>query len=124
MAPKRKAGASGTGRDAYMLALGKRIRSVREARAMTQSECAQRCGLGADVVSRLENGRYTNPGLRTLIRLAEGLSVRPNDLLPDGPEPAKLRGPQARISALLHQANPKQLELLEELAQSVLKHGG
>ena len=90
---------------------------------MTQSECAERCGLGADVVSRLENGRYTNPGLRTLIRLAEGLAVRPNDLLPDAPEPAKLRGAQARISALLNQASPKQLELLEDLAQSVLKHG-
>ena len=121
--PAKRVGASGAARDRYMLALGLRIRALREARGITQSDCAERCGLGADVVSRLENGRYTNPGLRTLIRVAEGLALRPSELLPDAPEPQQIRGPQARIAALLNQASPKQLALLEDLTQSILKHG-
>lgn len=119
---RRKDGASGTERDAYMLSLGRRIRNLREARSLTQGECGERCGLGADVLSRLENGRYTNPGLRTLIRVAESLGVRPSDLLPDAPEPSKLKAPQARLQALVSTANAGQLELIEELALAVLKY--
>jgi transcriptional regulator with XRE-family HTH domain len=122
VARRRKDGASGTGRDAYMLALGQRIRSLREARSLTQSECGERCGVGADVLSRLENGRYTNPGLRTLIRVAESLAVKPSELLPDSPDPAKHNAPQARLHALLSTAGPAQLELIEDLTLAVLKN--
>lgn len=84
-----RAAPRGSQRDAYMLKLGHRIRGLREARGLTQAQCAQRTGLGADVVSRLENGRYTSPGLRTLLRIAESLAVPPSGVAP-GPRAIRL----------------------------------
>ena len=53
-------------RSPWMIALGDRLRSAREARGLTQRQLAHRSGLTPDVISRLENGHFRNPGLRTL----------------------------------------------------------
>ncbi len=112
----------GNERDAYLLALGRRLRTLREQRGLTQEACGRASGVGADVISRLENGRYTSPGLRTLLRVAQGLGVRVSELLPDGPEPT--RGDAAvrqRISRQLSRSDPEELELIETLISAVLQ---
>lgn len=112
----------GPERSAYLLALGRRLRILREQRGLTQQACGRVSGVGADVISRLENGRYTSPGLRTLHRVAQGLGVRLGELLPDGPEP--MRGDAAvrqRISRQLSRAEPDELELIEGLISAVLQ---
>ncbi len=117
-----KASPKGNERSAYMLALGRRLRILRERRGLTQDACGRVAGVGPDVISRLENGRYTSPGLRTLLRVSQGLGVRLAELLPDGPEPA--RGDAAarqRISRQLARAEPKELELIESLISAVLQ---
>jgi transcriptional regulator with XRE-family HTH domain len=48
-------------------AIGERLRSLRKARGLTQSEAAERAGLGRHTLYRAEHG--DNPTLATLVRL-------------------------------------------------------
>lgn len=107
-----------------MTELGKRIRSARETRGMTQKQAAQAAGIATDMISRLENGRYQSPGLRTLLRIAEGLGASVSELLPDtSGEPqastAEL-SQRARMIALSHRAEPRDLELIVEIATLIV----
>lgn len=105
-----------------MARLGQRIRSVREERGLTQQAVARSAGIATDMVSRLENGHYTSPGLRTLLRIAEGMGVSLAALLPDVPSPTA--DPEnllkSRLGALTHKAEPHELDLLVEIAAVVL----
>src|SRR5688572_17737747 len=106
---------------AYMAELGQRLRTLREERGLTQQVLAQ----AADMVSRLENGHYSSPGLRTLVRIADGMGVGVAALLPD--LPAATGGPtpdtnlRARLQALVQRAGTDDLELLVELTTVVLQ---
>lgn len=107
----------------FMLDLGQRVRALREERGLTQRQAAELAGVATDMVSRIENGHYISPGLRTLLRIADGIGVGAGELLP---EPAGHRGTvefsqRARLSALLHRASPEDLELMTELAQAILR---
>lgn len=107
-----------------MTELGKRIRVAREQRGMTQKEAAQAAGIATDMISRLENGRYRSPGLRTLIRIADGLGAPVSDLLPDTSGEAQASPTEmshrARLIALAHRAEPKDLELIVEIASLIV----
>ena len=104
----------------YMTELGRRVRVARELRGMTQKEAAQAAGIATDMISRLENGRYQSPGLRTLMRIADGLGAAVSDLLPDAssepPASSTELSQRARLIALAHRAEPKDLELIVEIA--------
>jgi transcriptional regulator with XRE-family HTH domain len=103
----------------YMVKLGQRIRAVREERGLTQQAVARSAGIATDMVSRLENGHYTSPGLRTLLRIAEGMDVSLAALLPDAAS-APASGPESalksRLGALAHRAEPHELDLLIDIA--------
>ncbi len=103
-----------------MTELGRRVRVAREHRGMTQKEAAQAAGIATDMISRLENGRYQSPGLRTLMRIADGLGASVSELLPDssGEPPASSTelSQRARLIALAHRAAPGDLELIVEIA--------
>lgn len=108
----------------YMLELGQRIRLAREQRGMTQKSAAEAAGVATDMISRIENGRYTSPGLRTILRIAEGLGAPLSDLLPENTSITSLsaveHGLKARLTSLTHRADPKELELIVELASTVI----
>jgi transcriptional regulator with XRE-family HTH domain len=57
-----------------------RLRQMREARAMSQAELAERAGLARLSVIRIELGRV-RPRMYTVRLLAEALGVEPRDLL-------------------------------------------
>ncbi|MFO0634262.1 MAG: helix-turn-helix domain-containing protein [Nannocystaceae bacterium] len=67
----------------YMAELGQRVRALREERGLTQQSLAQAAGIATDMVSRLENGHYSSPGLRTLLRIALGMGTSVGALLPE-----------------------------------------
>jgi transcriptional regulator with XRE-family HTH domain len=121
---QRSRGRSRSDRDSferdYMVELGKRLRVAREQRGMTQKQAAQAAGIATDMISRLENGRYQSPGLRTLVRIADGIGASVTDLLPDGAPEAQQSSTEmshrARLIALTHRAEPKDLELIVEIA--------
>lgn len=108
---------------AYMTELGHRLRSLREEREMTQQQVAQKAGIATDMVSRLENGHYSSPGLRTLLRIAEGMGLTVSALLPELPADTQhgVEGPlRGRLATLLNRIDVDDLELIVEIAGVVV----
>lgn len=73
--------------------IGKRIRTLREAKGLSQGDIEKRSGLLRSYISRVEGG-YTAPSLATLDKFAKALEVEPYQLLFRGPgHPAAPRVP-------------------------------
>lgn len=66
--------------DLDMAGLGTNLRDARERLGLTQEQVAERCGVHATEVSRIEGGKR-DPRISTLIRLANALEVKPGELL-------------------------------------------
>jgi transcriptional regulator with XRE-family HTH domain len=60
--------------------IGKRIRTLREAKGLSQGDIEKRSGLLRSYISRVEGG-YTAPSLTTLEKFAKALGVEPYQLL-------------------------------------------
>lgn len=60
--------------------LGKNLRAARKRLGLTQEEVAERSGVQAGEVSRIERGKR-DPQVSTLERLAEAVEVPPGRLL-------------------------------------------
>ena len=106
----------------YMVKLGQRIRAIREERGLTQHAVARSAGIATDMVSRLENGHYTSPGLRTLLRIAEGMGVSLAALLPEVPNPATTpeSAQLVQLTAIAQRAETHELEMLVDIAKVVV----
>jgi len=62
-----------------------KLKEVRERLLVTQAELAERTGIAEATISRLENGIQT-PRISTARKLAEALSVLPEELIVWGAE--------------------------------------
>jgi transcriptional regulator with XRE-family HTH domain len=60
--------------------IGKRIRTLREAKGLSQGDIEKRSGLLRSYISRVEGG-YTAPSLITLEKFAKALEVEPYQIL-------------------------------------------
>ncbi len=72
--------------------ISERIRTIREARNLSQGDIEERCGLLQVHISRVENG-HTVPSVATLEKLARALEVPLYQLFYEGkkrPEPPRL----------------------------------
>lgn len=107
-----------------MVELGHRLRSLREERGLTQQALARAAGIATDMVSRLENGHYSSPGLRTLLRIAAGMGLPVAALLPDRDADTPIisadTAMRARLSGMAQRAELEELELIVDLAQVVV----
>jgi transcriptional regulator with XRE-family HTH domain len=65
-----------------LLALGKRVRELREKRGFSQEAFADLCGLHRTAMSLIERGQRT-PSLRTLVTLSLGFGISLSELLRD-----------------------------------------
>lgn len=65
-----------------MVKLGKRIRSLRLKKNMSQNDLASKCDFEKAGISRIESG-LANPTLRTLYRISLALEVELADLFSD-----------------------------------------
>ncbi len=63
-----------------MMDIGKRIRTLREGKGLSQGDIEKRSGLLRSYISRVEGG-YTAPSLATLGKFAKALEVEPYQLL-------------------------------------------
>lgn len=61
--------------------IGKKLKILRTKRNMSQYDLANAAGVSQGLIWQLEANRK-NPGLETLLRLAQALSVSPEELLP------------------------------------------
>lgn len=66
--------------DPDMAGLGTNLREARERLGLTQEQVAERSGVHATEVSRIEGGKR-DPQVSTVIRLAKALEVKPGELL-------------------------------------------
>jgi transcriptional regulator with XRE-family HTH domain len=71
--------------------IGDRLRQLREAKNLSQTDIEKRTGLHRCYVSRLEGG-YTVPSIANLEKMARALEVPMYALFYDGEEPPKLPG--------------------------------
>lgn len=71
----------GGDKDSELLALGARVRELREAAGMTQEGLADASGLHWTYVGQIERGER-NPTFKNVVKLARGLSVSPGELMP------------------------------------------
>jgi transcriptional regulator with XRE-family HTH domain len=65
--------------------LGENLRAARKRLALTQEQVAERSGVQAGEISRIEAGKR-DPQVSTVLKLAEGLEVSPGSLF-DSPKP-------------------------------------
>jgi transcriptional regulator with XRE-family HTH domain len=63
----------------YTRELGKHVRALRRARGLTQDVLAERSGLSADTIRRIEHGFSTS--IDTLRKLCSGLGIAPSTML-------------------------------------------
>jgi transcriptional regulator with XRE-family HTH domain len=68
--------------DEFYIAAGRRIRTVREGRGLSQAILAQRIGFTRSSVANLEAGRQRIT-LHLFVLIAKALGVNPDALLPD-----------------------------------------
>lgn len=101
--------------------LGRRIRAVRAARAMTMKQLAQQSGISLPYLSRVEKGEG-NISIAVLYKLAAALNMSPETLLTDS-----LRyGPDyALIVEMLKRQPPEKLSKIRQwLVEHVADEGG
>lgn len=80
------------------MAIGDRIRAVREAKKLSQGDVEKRSGLLRVYISRVENG-HTIPSVETLEKFAHALDMKLYQLFYAGEEPPNLPNLPGRKTA-------------------------
>ncbi|GAA1857422.1 XRE family transcriptional regulator [Myceligenerans crystallogenes] len=75
--------------------VGPRLRAARQARGWTLDELAERAGMSASTLSRLESGKR-QASLELLLPLTRRLGIRVDDLLPAEDADPRVRRPEIR----------------------------
>ncbi len=110
--------------------IGKRLRSLREAKGLSQGDIERQSGLLRSYISRVEGG-YTAPSISTLEKFAKALGVEPYQLLYSGegrpaaprvPEQAGLSKPGKRLVKFFEIMPSTDRKLLLALASKFAKH--
>lgn len=103
-------------------AMGKRIKTVRRLRGLTQDKLAERVGLSPKYISGIERG-VENPTLDNLIRLAKALGVEAYDLFLFGASEDSEKALRKASEKMLREADGKQLQLYFEVMRKVMEFG-
>ena len=61
-------------RDPFLLALGRRMRQLREAKGWTQERLAERAGIDRSYIAGIEAG-LRNPSAKALAKIAKGFGL-------------------------------------------------
>lgn len=101
-----------------MFVIGERLRTLREAKGLPQSEIERRTGLLRCYVSRVENG-HTVPSIETLEKLARALEVPLYQLFYDNenmPQLANLPGRRTAEEIATYSPRPEESHFLHRMA--------
>ncbi len=80
------------------MALGKKIRELREELRMSQAQLSSQAGLSQGYLSQLENDEVQNPSAAVIFRLAQALNVDPRVLMDAAGYDSGAGGSQAEFS--------------------------
>ena len=109
--------------------IGKRLRTLREARSLSQGDIERRSGLLRSYISRVEGG-YTIPSLSTLEKFAKALEVEPYQLLfqsegrpsaPKLPEQVGISKPLKKLVKIYESMSSTSRKLLLTMAGKMAK---
>ncbi len=99
----------------------RQLRHLRQERGFSQERLAELASLSINAISSFERGlRFPRPS--SLDALAVALGAEPGDFMVDHGSPTGNRGPLAELEALLRRATPETVELILDLAKSVVSH--
>lgn len=101
-------------------AFGKYVKRLREARGMTQEQLAERAGLAADTIRRLEYTDFS-PSLRTLRKLCKALGISVGTLF-SGFEMSEAEPSYEELTMLLRGQQPRTLKVILRLSRSLIEH--
>jgi len=99
--------------------LGKRVRTLRKAKKMTQEQLATAADSGAKYISELERGE-ANVTVTLISKLAEGLGVATSELFENDHEEDRKKLEQS-ISQLVSEANDEQVKLLYRVVKGIVR---
>lgn len=99
------------------IALGKRIRALRKEKHLSQVVLAKAVGIEASNISHIENAT-SKVSLGTLVRIANALEMRIDDLLCDS-VPAEQEAFESELSALIEDCTPYELRMICDTVASL-----
>lgn len=99
------------------MVIGERIRTIREAKALSQGDIERRTGLLRCYISRVEHG-HTVPSIQSLEKFAQALEVPVYALFYEGEEPPAVAALSAEAVALQKEKSST-LGRLVELVQKL-----
>jgi transcriptional regulator with XRE-family HTH domain len=97
--------------------LGRHIKSLRKARGMSQERLAEKSGLSADSIRRLEHGSFS-PSLETLGKLCAGLDLLMSTLF-DSLELAETNGCKTLVD-LVASRSPQEVIFILGVVRAVI----
>lgn len=98
-------------------AIGKRIRSIRKQRGMTQAVLAEKVGIEPSNISHIERAA-SKIGLVTLVAIANALHCSADDILCDSIECERVAYENI-LADFTKDCTPKELRLLTDLVQAM-----
>ena len=99
--------------------LGKRLKSLRKGRKMTQGELAGKLGIHNSYIGLLERGERM-PSLSTLSKMAKYFGVKPVDLLMEEEKQEKLSFKQKELMYIVREGKSIEIEKLYKISKLVM----
>ncbi len=100
--------------------VGMNIRAARKAKGLTQFELAERSGLSADFIGKVERGT-TSPSIESLKHVAEALHVSLPDLFEGAGEGAPPKEALIQLNRLCKDRENEEIELVLGIAQLIFQ---
>jgi len=100
--------------------IGKRLKSLRREKFLTQEGLAEEADLNPKYLSSLELGKE-NPTLDTLLKLSKALKVELSDIFLLDHEQENIRQLRKLISNLVKEASPEKLKITAKLVRAILR---
>jgi len=85
--------------------LATNLKRHRQFKGLTQKQLGERVGLSQDSISKIELGKYENPGMKYLINICRELDVAIEELLMENPQ-------KLRIDIIVSDKNVKVIEAI------------
>lgn len=99
--------------------LGKRVRTLRKAKKMTQEQLATAADSGAKYISELERGE-ANVTITLVTKIAEGLEVSTSELFKNDHE-ADCQTLRKEINRMISGADDEKIKLLYRVMKGILE---
>ena len=99
---------------------GRRLRSLREARCLTQQQLGEAAEVSYKYVGAIERGEE-NPSLKVIGKLAEALEVEPRDMLIFQHEETRPATLKKQLNRLLKEADVASLQQAVKLLRALIR---